>query len=481
MNHASTRSYGVLRNRNSWCWLDIIFGLMFACSVATAQTSRSVSVGTPFFSGTINGGFGLDVNWSGDIQVASRCQQAAALWYTSPWAWSWMGLGYNNSIVSDAHWDMSCYIFHNSGIVGGGMYGSAAFDVHIQASCSAWPGSSLNGTGGRTGLPKDARCMIEQPCALETAVACVIALPNGAAIPSRTNRSGCAATTTVGSCNNVITRSGNTYTQTPYCSITQTPTGQLATTEPALACTNQPAPPQDPCQIPGAVCTGASDTPPTCPNGTVYANGICSDANNGCPAGTSRTTGIGGVGGTGACAPFAIGGGSGDGAAGTGGSAGGAGGVGGAGTGSTPGAGGAGGGGGSGGTGGAGGSSGAGKEDVKCGATGNLCQSKFQDFYNSMTEWFGVSPAVVQESASFQSQFADGKNALNHGRVVQIESAVTNRIGYSSACPAPRIVNLKFTSVSIEFQPICTLATALGPIIAGIMGLSAIGIILKGA
>lgn len=261
----------------------------------------------------------------------------------------------------------------------------------------------------------------------------------------------------------------------------------------APACTDSTPPPQDPCMLPGAATSPACGGGAGCPVGTtVLANGACTpnSPSSPCLPPNYRNAQL-------MCVPIPVGSGDGGsgipgsgGASGSVGGAGGNGGTGGAGSGTGAGAGGGGGSGGQGGGGGAGGvgggggvggAGGAGKDDVKCGATGNLCQSKFQSYYDDFMSFFGVSPATAAEGQAFQGQFADGKNALTHGPVVQIETSVTGRISYGNSCPAPRSINLYFTNVSMDYAPICDLARALGPIIAGIMGMTAIGILLRGA
>ena len=202
-----------------------------------------------------------------------------------------------------------------------------------------------------------------------------------------------------------------------------------------VVCNSGPPSPQDPCSVPGASTTTSCGGGTGCPAGsTVLANGACTpnDSNAPCPAASYR------VDGQGACIPYPGGAGSGGagsggggagtpGAGGASGSAGGAGGAGGAGSGTGGGGGGAGGQGGGGGSAGSGGSGGAGgaagangsdgaggiaKDDVKCGTTGALCQTKFQEYLEYVKGVFDLTGSDAADATKGRAEVAASAGGL---------------------------------------------------------------------
>lgn len=235
-----------------------------------------------------------------------------------------------------------------------------------------------------------------------------------------------------------------------------------------ILCNSGAPGPQNPCELPSAAssvaCGGGTGCPP---NTTVLANGACTpnDSNAPCPAQSYRVDGAG------ACIPYpnagagtgSTGGGSGAaGGAGAAGSAGGAGSAGSTGTGTNGGTGGGGGGGGSGGTGGAGGAGGAAKDDVKCGATGDLCQNKFQEYFDAVKEFLaGDATIAAAGKAAIAKSEAGGndENKLNKGPVTDLASLNLETgggmISGGRACPAPKQIGFKGQTFAISFQPLC--------------------------
>lgn len=235
---------------------------------------------------------------------------------------------------------------------------------------------------------------------------------------------------------------------------------------------------QDPCGLPDAASNPSCGGGAGCgPGYTMIANGACTanDSNAPCVAPSARD--IHGV-----CVPYAGAGGGtgggGTGAAGTGGSGGnsgstgGAGGSGGAGSstggGGGGGSGGQGGGGGGGGTGGGGGSGGvggaggAGKEDVKCGTTGDLCQTKFQEYFDAVKDFFAGDPVLAADGkAEVLKSDAGGyeENKLTKGPVTDLSSLHLDTgggmIGGGHSCPQSRQINFKGATVAISYQPLC--------------------------
>lgn len=270
-----------------------------------------------------------------------------------------------------------------------------------------------------------------------------------------------------------------------YYSITKASTGSKCSATGGAAglvsCNATEVPPQDPCALPDSATNQACNGGGGCPAGqTVLANGACTpnDSNAPCVPPSYRNS-------QGACIPYSgPGTGSGTGGSGTAGSGGnsgatggqgGSGGAGGAGSGT---GGGAGGGGGSGGQGGGGGSGGGGgeggkggdggatKDDVKCGTTGDLCQSKFQQYYDSFKEFFTADAGEVAEGKAEMAKSRAGgyqENPLNKGPVFDVSNLQLNTGGVSipggGSCPAPRQISLPSGGALImDYAPICQFA-----------------------
>lgn len=316
---------------------------------------------------------------------------------------------------------------------------------------------------------------------------------------------GCQITQALGSCVERFTAGAQLY----FCTLNKSTTGPTCNFDSgAVACSTSAPGVQNPCELPGANTSPACGGGTGCPAGTTaLANGACTANDSGapCPAQSYRVDGHG------ACVPFpgtgAGSGGSGSGASGgagsvgAGGSAGGSGASGGSG-GAGSGTGGGGGGGGSGGGGGAGGSAGAGgqggqggaggasKEDVKCGTTGNLCQTKFQEYFDYVKGLFDVTGGDAAAAADGRSEIAKAAaggyadNAVNKGAVTDL-SALGNGLSFGSflpkSCPAPRSIAIGGGTVTLGVSELCSLGQVVGAILVAMSALGAAVYVFRGS
>lgn len=296
--------------------------------------------------------------------------------------------------------------------------------------------------------------------------------------------------------------------QTFYCQLTRskTTTACDTPTSGSVACATSGPPLQDPCAMPGAATSSSCGGGSGCPAGTtVLANGACTpnDSNAPCVPPSYR------VGGVGACVPYAGAGDSGGGgtgtagAGGTGGNSGATGGAGGSGgAGSATGGGGGGGSGGQGGGGGAGGSAGAGgqggqggaggasKDDVKCGTTGNLCQTKFQEYFDYVKGLFDLTGSDASDATKGRAEIAKASgggyedNAVNKGPVTDL-SALGDGLSFGSflpkSCPAPRSFSIGGGSVTFGVTELCSLGQMIGAVLVAASALGAAAFVFRGS
>lgn len=294
-----------------------------------------------------------------------------------------------------------------------------------------------------------------------------------------------------------------------FCQVTKQTTGAHCSSTGGVeaACSSISPPAQDPCQLPGAATNPACGGGAGCPTGyTVLANGACTPNDSSAPCVPPSYR----VGGVGACVPYAGPGagtgGGGTGAAGAGGTGGNSGSTGGAGgnggAGSANGGGGGGGSGGQGGGGGAGGSAGAGgqggqggaggaaKEDVKCGATGALCQTKFEEYFQYVKDLFGVTGSDATAAASGRAEIAKSDaggyadNGLNRGPVRDMSSLSTG-LSFGTflpkTCPAARSFSVGAGSFTISLLELCSLAQIIGAVLVAGTALSSAMYVFRGA
>ncbi|TAG01264.1 MAG: hypothetical protein EAZ43_11720 [Betaproteobacteria bacterium] len=222
----------------------------------------------------------------------------------------------------------------------------------------------------------------------------------------------------------------------------------------AVSCNSGPPTPQEPCQLPAASenpqCGGGTG----CPSGTAKNNaGACMpdadgdgapDGDGGCPSGTYKPGGVG------ACIPFP--GGSEDGDDGDNGD-----------------------GGNGGATGGGNGTGNGSATGTKCGDTGNLCQTKFQEYLEFIKDYFkGDAGEEAAAKAEIAKSRAGGyeENRLNKGALIDLGALQLNVSGFwGGGCPSPRNVSILGGSITLEYTAICDFAQLIAPLLLSICGL----------
>lgn len=316
-------------------------------------------------------------------------------------------------------------------------------------------------------------CRKQKPCAEVGTFTCTVkTVAGGTAIPTRTVRSACAMSVNVTGCVNRVTRSGSSYSEASFCAVVETPVGGPITDLPTINCATETAADQDPCALPGSSC--GDGAPATCPPGFTKVGAVCQPnpfGADGCPGGTQQdpvtkqcvadtnyTACASGyhrnatsTGGFGVCVK------------------------------DTDGSGGGGGGGTGGGTGAA---TGAGPNDVKCGATGDLCQTKFQEYLDTFKEFFGADPAAKIRGDALRSTAPTAEaseNPLNKGPKHEAVSSLNTSGFISHSCPSPVQIQLLNRNVSLPFDKLCEFAGVISGLMIGFASLNAARIVVGAA
>jgi hypothetical protein len=99
-------------------------------------------------------------------------------------------------------------------------------------------------------------------------------------------------------------------------------------------------------------------------------------------------------------------------------------------------------------------------------ATGALCQTKFEEYYNTVKEFFGGTPsetAIAQAELSKSRGGGYDENSLNKGPQVAVNTSLNFGSFLPKSCPqAKQIYLLGGAQFGMPFDDLCNIASLIG-------------------